>query len=112
MSLKKVVLAIIAVALLGTVGWLGWRKANRPWRPHSVEITTPQAALAALKGPTVLFQSNARPFLEKAHPDFIPSAARDAFSEDARRFAQAGQDARLFRELDRTYHFPEIWLFG
>jgi tetratricopeptide (TPR) repeat protein len=112
MSPKKAIVAIVAVALLAAAGWFGWKRANRPWRPQSAEINTPQAAVTALKGPIVLFLPIARPFLDKAHPEFVPSGARDALSEDARRFAQTGQDPRLFRELDRTYRFPEIWLMG
>jgi tetratricopeptide (TPR) repeat protein len=112
MSPKNVIVATVALAVLGAAGWFGWKRANRTWRPQSVEVTTPKAAVAALKGPTVLFLPNARPFLEKSHPDFFPSGTRDAFSEESRRFTQAGQDARLFRELDRTHRFPEIWLLG
>jgi hypothetical protein len=112
MSPKKAIVAIVALAAVGTAGWFAWQWVHRPWRPQSVEITTPQSAVAALKGPTVLFLPNARQYLEKAHPDFFPAETRDALSKESARFAQAGQDARLFRELDRTHRFPEIWLLG
>ena len=98
--------------MLGTAVWFGWQWKQRPWRPQSSEITTPQAAIAALKGPFVLFTANARPLLEKSHPEFLLPGVRDPQSVDSYRFTQAAQDSSIFRELDRIHRFPEIWLLG
>jgi tetratricopeptide (TPR) repeat protein len=106
MSPKKAISAIIALAVLGTAGWFGWKWQHRPWRPQSPEITIPTAAAAALKGPIVFPSPNARLQVEKTHPEYLPSGV------DAQRLAQACQDPRLFRELDRANRFSEIWLLG
>lgn len=106
MSSKKTIVAIAAVAVLGVAGWFAWKGQQRAWRPQSPEITVPKAALAELKGPRVFFTPNARPHLELAHREYI------APETDPLRFAQASQDPRLFREIDRTVRFSEIWLLG
>jgi len=106
MSSKKAIFAIVPLVVLGTVGWFGWKSEHQPWRPKSPEITVPNAALAALKGPRVFFSPSARPHLEKAHPEYLPAEA------NARNLAQACQDPRLFREIDRATRFSDIWLFG
>jgi tetratricopeptide (TPR) repeat protein len=106
MSPKKAISAFIALAVLGLGGWFGWKWRHQPWRPQSPEITIPTAAVAALKGPKLFSSPNARPHVEKALPEFLPSGV------DAQRLAQACQDPRLFREIDRTVRFSEIWLLG
>jgi tetratricopeptide (TPR) repeat protein len=106
MSPKKAIPAIVALAVLGAAGWFGWKRHVRPWRPKSPEITVPTAAFAALRGPHVFPSPNAWIYLAKAHPAYLPAGT------DAGRLAQACQDPRLFRELDRAIRFPEIWLLG
>src|SRR4030095_4723274 len=86
MSPKKAIPAIIALAVLGAAGWFGWKREAPPWRPKSTANTVPNAALAALRGPNVFPSPNARLYLEKAHPAYIPAGT------DAGRLAQACQD--------------------
>lgn len=106
MSSKKAIIATLLVAALGTAGWFGWKRQNLSWHPQSPELLVPKAAVAALKGPIVFFTPNARPQLELSHPKYLPPAT------DPAALAQASQDARLFREIDRNVRFSEIWLLG
>jgi hypothetical protein len=106
MSSKKAIVATTVIAALGTAAWFGWKWQQRPWRPQSPELTVPKAAVAALKGPRVFVTPHGRPQLEVAHPEWIPLGI------DGLRFAQASQDPRLFREIDRGVRFSEIWLLG
>jgi tetratricopeptide (TPR) repeat protein len=112
MSSKKAALLVVVTAIVVAAGWVGWKWTHRPWHPQSPEVTTPQLAVAALRGPRVFFTPSARVLLLEKHPEFVPEGTKNAFSDVSRRMTQAAVDPQLFRELDRTIRFSEIWLVG
>lgn len=112
MSRRTSALVILASAILAAVVFLAWRWTHRPWRPSNPELLSVATAAKELHGPSVFFTQAARAVLAETHPNFIPEGTRDALSDTSRKMAQAVQDPALFRELNRTLRFPEIWLAG
>lgn len=94
------------VLLTLAAGWAGWRWLRQPWRPSNPALTEPRLALAELRGPAVYANGPALAWLEREKPALLPKR------ELHPRLAQATQDARLFRELDREGRFDEVWLLG
>ncbi len=89
-----------------------WKRAHAPWRPQSVELTTPKLALAQLPNQPLFFTTPAREWLAKEKPACIPELAKDPGSALSKRMPQATQEPAAFRELDREVRFSGIWLLG
>ncbi|MEQ1862964.1 MAG: tetratricopeptide repeat protein, partial [Chthoniobacteraceae bacterium] len=87
-------------------GWVGWKWMHRPWRPMNPAVVEPRLALAAVRGPVIFGNPAALAWLEREKPALLPPEPQRA------RLAQATQDPRLFRVLDRELRFAEVWLLG
>lgn len=77
-----------------------------------VEITSVLEHVKALGPRVVYFNGAAFPLLVKAAPDWLPDADRVLSSERVRSMAQAAQNPKLFRQLDRQEHFDVLLLVG
>lgn len=108
----RVLLWAITAFVVSAGGTFLWKWANRPWRPTNPDVLQPKAALAALKGPTTYCNQAARISMVGDLAKLLPEPARDMQSLFSRGMAQAVQDPRLFRELDRQSRFDEVWLVG
>ena len=68
----------------------------------NAELMTPVLAVASLEAGTLFFNAPALAWLPADRPERSRAAA----------FAQAAQDPRLFRKLDRELRFASVWLCG
>ena len=100
--------AMGALAILGGGAW--WIQRANP--PRSAQLSTPILALGALQAQSLYYNGPARPWLAKHRPDLLQhDDARDG-SPRARSFAQATQNSKLFRQLDRALRFDTLLLVG
>jgi tetratricopeptide (TPR) repeat protein len=78
-------------------------------RRHTVsknpDLITPALAARALEAKTLFYNGMASPWVAKERPELAQPARAAAF-------AQAVQDPKLFRKLDRESRFDAIWLCG
>ncbi len=105
-TLAGIVLAIVALVAL-TIKF-----AAPLFRHENPLLTTPKLALEALSARTLYYNGPARPWLLSTHPELISEEDRKDPNGMARSFAQAVQDPKLFRQLDRQYRFDTILLVG
>lgn len=105
-SAKLAVTVGVLLALL-----IGWQ--FRPlFRLANPVLETPVLALEGLRAKAVYFNGPARPWLLAQRPDLVTEADRDSQSERTRAFAQAVLVPKLFRQLDRQWHFDAVLLVG
>jgi len=74
--------------------------------------TDPHQALASLATKSLYFNGPARPWLLTQRPDLLTDEDRNEKSERSRRFVQAVENPKLFRQLDRQYRFDTLLLIG
>ncbi len=75
-------------------------------------LGTPELALEALSGKPLYFNGPARPFVLARRGDLVTAEDKEEGSPRTRSFVEAVQDAKLFRQLDRQYHFATVFLAG
>lgn len=80
--------------------------------PPDPELATPKLAVASLRASRLYFNPVARAHLMTARPELLAPDDRDARSERSRLFAQASQNPRLWRQMDRREHFDTVLLSG
>ena len=80
--------------------------------PSPPVVTTPQLACAEVQARSLYFNGLALPWLEKMRPDLLTAEDRDPGGSRRRAFVQAPQNPKLFRQLDRQYHFDTLLLVG
>jgi tetratricopeptide (TPR) repeat protein len=68
--------------------------------------------IAAVPAGVLYFNAPARPWLLAQRPEALTPEDRDDRSERTRNFAQAVQNPKLFRKLDREYRFAVLLLVG
>jgi tetratricopeptide (TPR) repeat protein len=75
-------------------------------------LVTPQLAIQSLPAEPLYFNTAARPWLLKWRPELLTPEDRNERSDRTRAFVQAVENPRLFRQLDRQYHFSVVLLCG
>lgn len=99
-------------ALVLLAGWLGWGWM-KPWLfPPSPLVVTPQLALEGVQSQSLYYNGLAWPWLMERRPDLVSEEDRVADSQRVRAFAQAPQNPKLFRQLDRQSRFDTLLLVG
>jgi tetratricopeptide (TPR) repeat protein len=101
--------AVSAIALLLPLGGCGGKRApksNAEW------VTTPVMAVEGLQARLLFYNGPARPWLLQKRPDLLAEDDRARTSPKADAFAQAVQNPKLFRQLDRQHRFDAVLLTG
>jgi hypothetical protein len=98
--LRLRLICLFTVAFLPAAG-CGHRRAVST----NPELTTPVLAARALDAKVLYYNAVAAPWVAKDRPELAQPARTAAF-------AQAVQDPKLFRKLDRETHFDGLWLCG
>jgi predicted Zn-dependent protease len=108
-KMLRILGAALACAILAAAGF-GWNRArqNRP----SPELATPILAIQKLHARSLYYNAPARPWLALHHAGLLQKDDTDAESLRARAFAQATQNPKLFRQLDRELRFDALLLSG
>ena len=75
-------------------------------------VLTPAMALTDLKAHTLFYNAVARPWLLEKRPDLVPAEERAQPTPRVREMAQAVQNPKLFRQLDRQGRFDALLLTG
>jgi hypothetical protein len=75
-------------------------------------LMTPRLAIEAVPAGSVYFNGPARPWLLTQRPELLTPEDRDTGSERSRSFAQAVQNPKLFRTLDRQNRFSSLLFVG
>ena len=86
--------------------------AFRHSRKVNPELAEPRAAIAALAAKSLYYNAAARPWLLARRADLLTAEDRDEHSERSRGFAQAVENPKLFRQLDRRHRFDTLLLVG
>ena len=86
--------------------------ALRPWKNSAAQAATPEVAIRALTSKSLYYNGAARPWLLQWRPDLLADEDRDEKSDRARGMVQAVENPKLFRQLDRKYHFDALLLVG
>ncbi len=76
------------------------------------QFATPALALASLTAKSLYFNAVALPWLLSQRPDLLTDEEKSPKSDQARSFAQAALNPKLFRQLDRRYRFDTLLLVG
>jgi tetratricopeptide (TPR) repeat protein len=104
-------LGVLIAAAVAGVFW-EWQEIEARLFPAAPSVATPRLACAEVQARSLYFNVLAFPWLEKLRPDLLTAEDRDAGSARSRAFAQATQNPKLFRQLDRQYHFDTLLLVG
>jgi tetratricopeptide (TPR) repeat protein len=83
-------------------------QANRP----TPELSTPVLAIETITARSLYYNAAARPWIAKDKPALLQKDDTGAGSPRARAFAQATQNPKLFRQLDRELRFDALLLSG
>jgi tetratricopeptide (TPR) repeat protein len=75
-------------------------------------LTSPRFAVEALTPGPLYYNAAARPALLALRPELLEAEDRDERSERSRALVQAVVNPKLFRQLDRRYHFATLLLVG
>lgn len=95
---------VLVIGLAVKLTWPLWHRENPL-------LSTPKLALEALSAKTLYYNGPARLWLVKFRPELV--AETDKSTPDAARsFAQAVEDPKLFRQLDRQARFDTLLLVG
>ena len=97
---------VIALALAAAI------VALRPWKKTAPQAATPELAIKALAAKSLYYNGAARPWLVQWRPDLLTDEDRDEKSERVRGLVQAVENPKLFRQLDRKWHFDALLLVG
>jgi tetratricopeptide (TPR) repeat protein len=107
--LWRTLLAIVAII----IAWCAWKYWLKPWLfPPSPLVRTPQIGFEQLQAKSLYYNGDARALILKYRPDLLPADDRGEVGPRYRGFAQATQEPRIFRLLDRQYRFDTILLIG
>ena len=98
-------MALVAVALTAVIAW---RHGKKP----APEVATPALAIRSLSAKSLYYNGAARPWLMAQRADLLTAEDRDERSERSRGLVQAVENPKLFRQLDRKYHFDTLLLVG
>ena len=109
LTARRTRLAIIVLVLLAAFAWWILRPHFRHANPL---LETPALALEGLQAKALYFNGGARPWLLARRPDLVTAEDRDEQSERTRGFAQAVLVPKLFRQLDRQFHFDALLFIG
>lgn len=104
-------LAVLVAAAIAAVIW-EWPEIEARLLPVVPSVATPMLACAEIQAGSLYYNGLALPWLEKLRPDLLTAEDRDAGSSRLRAFIQAPQNPKLFRQLDRQYHFDTLVLLG
>jgi len=107
-STRGQILLALGIAFAGWGIWL----ALATWRKSDPDLSTPRLALEKLQAKTLYFNGPARPWLLGLRPDLLTDDDRDIHSQRTRAFAQAVQNPKLFRQLDRQFRFDAVLFVG
>ncbi len=97
--------AVLALAL--ALSSCGRKEGAEPGVP-----ATPEAALEGLKVTKLYYNGAARDWIAKEHPELLDPEDWGKISPRGGSLAQAAQEPRLFRRLDREAHFDAVLLVG
>jgi len=108
--------AIVVVALMTGLGltarWAARHLGGASARSTNPLIITPMLALESLQAKTLYYNHPARQWLLEKRPDLLAPDDRKSDSPLVVSFAQAAQDPKLFRQLDRERRFDALYLAG
>jgi len=101
------IFAVAGVVLVALVAFF----AKPLWHRDNPLLTTPKLALEALSAKVLYYNEPAGVWLTKLRPELLTEADKNdpAISHS---FAQAVEDPKLFRQLDRQNHFDTLLLVG
>jgi predicted Zn-dependent protease len=105
---RRLLLGAIVLVLVASAAIVIARKSGGKNR----ERMDPHQALVALDAKSLYFNGPARPWLLAQRPDLLTDEDRDEKSDRSRRFVQAVENPKLFRQLDRQYRFDTLLLIG
>src|SRR5438128_1455472 len=108
-SSRKKFIVLAALAVVAGIAAFWFLRLGKSQNP---ELATPRLALEALSAHVLYFNGPARPWLIAQRPDLLAAEDRDANSDRSRAFTQAVLATKLFRQLDRRYHFDTLLLVG
>src|SRR4051794_6291742 len=101
------ILVALSLAVVLTAGCDRANKgADEPW------VATPALALETLSAKPIFYNAAARNWLVSRRPDLLENDDRGRDSKRADSFAQAVQEPKLFRQLDRQQRFQTLLLVG
>lgn len=102
---------LLIPGVLAVVGG-GWYVLLRRAETRHPLLTAPTLALEHVPAGALYYNGPARPWLAAQRPELLSADDTDERSERARRFAQAVQSPKLFRQLDRQNRFETLLLMG
>lgn len=105
-------MGIVLLLAAGAAMYCEWPDVETRLFPPPPVVTTPQLACAEVRGHSLYFNVLALPWLEKMRPELLTPEDRDGGSSRRRAFIQAPQNPKLFRQLDRQFHFDTLLLIG
>jgi tetratricopeptide (TPR) repeat protein len=111
-SARWKIMGIVLLLAAGAAMYCEWPDVETRLFPPPPVVTTPQLACAEVRGHSLYFNVLALPWLEKMRPELLTPEDRDGGSSRRRAFIQAPQNPKLFRQLDRQFHFDTLLLIG
>ena len=107
-AIPRRVLLVLVGAIVVAAAFAGfWH-----WNHAAPRSATPALAIQSLAAKALYYNSAARPWLLKLRSDLLTAEDLDAGSERSRGLVQAVENPKLFRQLDRKYHFDVLLLVG
>jgi tetratricopeptide (TPR) repeat protein len=104
----RLIFAVGTLLVATVVAVIVHRQTTAP----SGELITPMLAIDALRAKSLYYNGAARPWLLARRPDLLQADDTGAQSARGRSFAQAVQNPKLFRQLDRRNRFDTLLLIG
>ena len=105
---RRVLFVSAGAIVLAAAAFAGMRH----WKSAAPQSATPALTIQSLSSKSLYYNGAARPWLLKWRPDLLTPEDRDAGSERSRGLVQAVENPKLFRQLDRKYHFDALLLVG
>lgn len=104
--------SIAAGAATVTVAFVALGCGRPTWHAENPLLTTPAIALEALSAKSLYFNATAHPWLATQRPELLTAEDRQDGSPRVRTMAQATQNPKLFRQMDRQTRFDAVLLVG
>lgn len=100
---RRIIWRSLQVFTIVLLSWFTWKQWLKPWLfPPSPLVNTPQVGLNNLQAKSLYYNGEAKGWVSRFRADLLAA--------DDRGFAQAVQEPRLFRQLDRKYRFDTVLL--
>lgn len=101
--------AALTLLFVLAIAWVIHWRSNRA----SPQLTTPMLALDRVSAKSLYYNGAAHPWLVARRPDLLAAEERAQNPQERRRkYIQAAENPKLFRQLDRQYRFDTLLLVG